>query len=360
MKKQEIDLNILYWIIAALVLVIILGLWYCLGKEANNTSNNDNNVENTKDTPLVLESERIWLNKKELKKCIANWDKYTQKINSQQKLGSETFGVTWTPWSILVNNETGEYKLISWAYPKEAFISAIDKLLSDEIEDIKEDDSNKKDFIENTQENTLVIISDKRDDSSPIEQLIMGLRQSESISEMIIEEYDFSDNNVKEYLEENNINALPAVIFSKESTGDENIDEFLSKISESAYFLNIWAQFNPFDEMSPKWFKMVELKTLEEIKKNSYIDWNKNAKITWLEYSDLECPFCAKLHNSDVESSLKEKYGNDLNIVFNHFPLEFHKKAIPWAQILECVWEQGWSEAFYSILRYAFKNEIVE
>ncbi|MDR2411312.1 MAG: DsbA family protein [Candidatus Peribacteria bacterium] len=28
----------------------------------------------------------------------------------------------------------------------------------------------------------------------------------------------------------------------------------------------------------------------------SYIDGNENTKITWLEYSDLQCPYCAQLY----------------------------------------------------------------
>jgi hypothetical protein len=43
--------------------------------------------------------------------------------------GSNLFWITWTPWSILINNETLEYWVISWAYPKENFIKIIDKLL---------------------------------------------------------------------------------------------------------------------------------------------------------------------------------------------------------------------------------------
>jgi protein-disulfide isomerase len=51
--------------------------------------------------------------------------------------------------------------------------------------------------------------------------------------------------------------------------------------------------------------------------------------VTWLEYSDLECPYCAKLHNAGTPEDLAEKYGNKLNQVFNHFPLQFHNNALP-------------------------------
>ncbi len=313
-----------------------------------------------KNTPLVVEAWKLWINTANLNKCISE-NKFLNKINKQMNFGSDNFGISWTPWNVLINNETGEYVVISGAYPKEDFIKNIDKLLED-IEyktKIEQNLKDKKTFKENLDKNTMVIISDKRNSSVDIELLIKDLKNVTAIKNMKIEQYDFFDNNVEKFLKDNNINVLPAIIFTSDQV-DENIDQYLTKLNDNSYSLNIGSSFNPFLKRIQKWFKVIDKDLLKEIKANSYIDWNKNAKITWLEYSDLECPYCAKLHNSDVESSLKEKYNDDLNIIFNHFPLGFHKKAIPWANILECVWQEGWSEAFYKILKYAYKNRIQE
>jgi protein-disulfide isomerase len=43
---------------------------------------------------------------------------------------------------------------------------------------------------------------------------------------------------------------------------------------------------------------MLDTKDLKALKDNSYIKGNSDAKITRIEYSDLECPYCAKLHNA--------------------------------------------------------------
>jgi protein-disulfide isomerase len=72
---------------------------------------------------------------------------------------------------------------------------------------------------------------------------------------------------------------------------------------------------------------MLDKTKLQALKDSSFIKGNKDAKITRIEYSDLECPYCAKLHNSDTEDALKAKYGDKLNIIYNHFPLAFHKNA---------------------------------
>ena len=43
--------------------------------------------------------------------------------------GASLFWITGTPGNILINNTTGEYEVISWAYPTSAFEAIIDKLL---------------------------------------------------------------------------------------------------------------------------------------------------------------------------------------------------------------------------------------
>jgi protein-disulfide isomerase len=125
---------------------------------------------------------------------------------------------------------------------------------------------------------------------------------------------------------------------------------------DGKFSLNTGSSFDPTAKMSDKWFLMVDKTILESIKANSYIKWETNAKITWLEYSDLECPFCAKLHNSGTPGDLETKYGKDLNKIFNHFPLGFHKNALPAAQILECIWESKGSNWFYGLMEKAFAD----
>jgi protein-disulfide isomerase len=65
------------------------------------------------------------------------------------------------------------------------------------------------------------------------------------------------------------------------------------------------------------------------MKTSAFIKGNTDAKITWIEYSDLECPYCAKLHNSGTPEDLREKYGDKMNQIFQSFPLEFHDNALP-------------------------------
>lgn len=66
----------------------------------------------------------------------------------------------------------------------------------------------------------------------------------------------------------------------------------------------------------------------------------ENAKVTLIEYSDLECPFCKRFHPT-LLAALQE-YPNDVRWVYRHFPLDgLHQKARGEALASECAAGQG-------------------
>ncbi len=73
----------------------------------------------------------------------------------------------------------------------------------------------------------------------------------------------------------------------------------------------------------------------------------KNAKVTLIEYSDFECPFC-KRHFTTMQQLFKD-YSKDLRIVFRHFPLSFHQNAQKEAEASECAAELGGNVAFWKL-----------
>lgn len=66
---------------------------------------------------------------------------------------------------------------------------------------------------------------------------------------------------------------------------------------------------------------------------------NKKAKITVVEFSDFECPYCKKA--SDTFAGVFAKYPGKIRRYFRDFPLGFHKKARPAAIAARCAGEQG-------------------
>ena len=64
-----------------------------------------------------------------------------------------------------------------------------------------------------------------------------------------------------------------------------------------------------------------------------------DAKVQVVEFSDFECPYCGRA--ADVVSEIKDKYGDEVQFAFRHFPLSFHANAKPAAELAQCAHEQG-------------------
>ncbi|PTL75894.1 thioredoxin domain-containing protein [Vitiosangium sp. GDMCC 1.1324] len=65
----------------------------------------------------------------------------------------------------------------------------------------------------------------------------------------------------------------------------------------------------------------------------------KNAKVTIVEWSDFQCPFCSRV--APTLKQIKETYPNDVRVVFRHQPLSFHANAKAAAEAAEAAHEQG-------------------
>jgi len=64
-----------------------------------------------------------------------------------------------------------------------------------------------------------------------------------------------------------------------------------------------------------------------------------SAPVTLVEYSDLECPICAKFHDQ-LETEIIPKYGDKLRVVFKEFPLvTIHDWALSGAIAAQCAYQ---------------------
>jgi protein-disulfide isomerase len=78
-----------------------------------------------------------------------------------------------------------------------------------------------------------------------------------------------------------------------------------------------------------------------------------DAQITMVEFSDFQCPFCARALPTIKE--LLAKYPTQLRVVYRHLPLEsIHPRARPAAEAAVCAEEQGQFWAFHDRL---FQNQ---
>jgi protein-disulfide isomerase len=85
---------------------------------------------------------------------------------------------------------------------------------------------------------------------------------------------------------------------------------------------------------------------------------NADAAVTIVEYSDFECPFCARFY-SQTYAQLKETYiaSGDVKLVFKDFPLSFHQLAEPAGIAGKCVFREGGNDAFFVFHDTVFENQ---
>ncbi len=85
---------------------------------------------------------------------------------------------------------------------------------------------------------------------------------------------------------------------------------------------------------------------------DSPVKGKATAPITIVEFSEFQCPYCARGNNTMDE--LLKKYPNDVKVVFKHFPLAFHQQAPGASKLAMAAGEQG---KFWEMHDLLFQNQ---
>jgi protein-disulfide isomerase len=100
-----------------------------------------------------------------------------------------------------------------------------------------------------------------------------------------------------------------------------------------------------------------EVRSIEPVTNKDRIKGNLDtAKVAIVEFSDLECPYCQRIH--PILNEIRNNYTNDVVWVYRHFPLEsIHPRARPAAHASECVLELGDNDMFWKFIDTIFAPE---
>ena len=85
---------------------------------------------------------------------------------------------------------------------------------------------------------------------------------------------------------------------------------------------------------------------------NNPVIGNPDAPITIIEFSDFQCPFCAKFHIDTLPSIMNEYIKNgQVKLVFRDFPIQsIHPNALPASVAAECANEQKKFKEMHDVL----------
>lgn len=110
--------------------------------------------------------------------------------------------------------------------------------------------------------------------------------------------------------------------------------------------------------------KKTPAKEVRKISKEDHVLGNPNAPIVFIEYSDLQCPFCQDFHKAMEKIMATNGKDGKVAWVYRHFWSErkdakgnvFHPLAGKAAEASECVNELGGPEKFWSFIGKVFET----
>lgn len=173
-----------------------------------------------------------------------------------------------------------------------------------------------------------VLTDDNCEECNPKETLILIRRVLPTIS---VSKITNDSEEGEKILTDFKIRSLPAFVFSKEIANTEFFSEtqqLFEKINDE-YLLRT-------AEAGIKIGKYLELPKIEE---GDIKIGPNDAKVKIVEFSDFQCPYCQKFH-SEMNKVINE-YGDKIQFVYKHLPLDFHPQANNAALAAECANEQG-------------------
>ncbi len=127
------------------------------------------------------------------------------------------------------------------------------------------------------------------------------------------------------------ITTLPTFIFSKDILHTSFYSQASSLFAES--------EGRYFFDMAKIGLPVGKYLTLPEVADNEIVFGPHDAKVTVIEFSDFQCPYCKTFHH-DLVTALKA-YGDQVRFVYKNLPLSFHSQAENAALAGLCAREQG-------------------
>lgn len=128
----------------------------------------------------------------------------------------------------------------------------------------------------------------------------------------------------------------PSIVFSAIEKDPQGFIEIVNKAAKSAQANG--AEKAAKDEVAKR-EEEFKNPVKPEVQEERVIWGKKDARVTIVEYSDFECPYCQR--GAEAIDQVLKAYPNDVRVLLKHLPLDFHPKALPAAKYFEAVAKQN-------------------
>lgn len=175
-----------------------------------------------------------------------------------------------------------------------------------------------------------------------------GLSSDEYLEKHVVTKVKISPKDIDAFIAEKNV---PKEHVNEELRG--RVQEFLMREKKSEA-LEIWLAEKTKNSPIEIYIKEPKRPVFDVAVGDAPIWGSADAKVTVVEFSDFQCPFCSK--GAEVIKELKDKYGKSIKVAFKHYPLPFHSNAAKAAEAAMCAHEQE-ATLFWKMHDAMFANQ---
>lgn len=175
-----------------------------------------------------------------------------------------------------------------------------------------------------------------------------GLTNDQYLEKYVVSKVNISNKDIDKFIAEKNV---PKEHVNEELRG--RVKEFLAR-EKKADALEMWLAEKTKKSPIEVYIKEPKRPVFDVAVGDAPTWGSADAKVTVVEFSDFQCPFCSK--GAEVLKQLKDKYGKSIKVVFKHYPLPFHSNAAKAAEASMCAYEED-KNLFWKMHDTMFANQ---
>jgi len=177
----------------------------------------------------------------------------------------------------------------------------------------------------------LTIVNDESCEECKTDSAVVGLKSA--LPTVVPREISANGDEGKKLLASSGSKVIPVFIFGKSIEKTEVFPKIQNLLTQKddTYLLDT--------SVLGITGKYTETPSFES--KNQEVWGNPNAKVSIVEFSDFQCPYCKVFYDSLNQLMKDDNYKSKVKVAFKNLPLSFHKRSNDAAMAAECSGAQG-------------------